>query len=113
MDRHRGLVTILATHSWSDTEQRGGSNILARCAAFAIGGMQPEEVDLIANAGVGLSENELATIRSNIVGGTSNGSAFGGLGRFLLKKGDRNGQLVQVVISEEERKLTDTNQRFN
>ena len=46
MDRHHGLVTILATHSWSDTQQRGGSNILARCAAFAIGGLQPEEVDL-------------------------------------------------------------------
>ncbi len=106
-------MTIIATHSWSDTQQRGGSNILARCAAFAIGGLQPEEIDLIASAGVGLTENELATIRSNIIGGTANGATFGGLGRFLLKKGDRNGQLVQVVISPDERELTDTNQRFN
>lgn len=112
MDRHHGLVTILATHSWSDTEQRGGSNILARCAAFAIGGLQPEEVDLIATAGVGLTTNELATIRSNVVGGTSNGQTYGGLGRFLLKKGDQNGQLVQTVISPEEQELTNTNRRF-
>lgn len=112
MDRHRGLVTILATHSWSDTQQQGGSNILARCAAFAIGGLQPEEIDLIAAAGVGLNRNELATIRSNVIGGTANGRTYGGLGRFLLKKGDQNGQLVQTVISEEEQQLTNTNQRF-
>jgi hypothetical protein len=112
MDRHHGLVTILATHSWSDTQQRGGSNILARCAAFAIGGLQPEEIDLIAAAGVGLTQSELAIIRANVIGGTANGRTFGGLGRFLLKKGDQNGQLVQTVISPEEQELTNTNQRF-
>ncbi|NEP29236.1 MAG: hypothetical protein F6K49_47715 [Moorea sp. SIO3I6] len=79
MDRNDGIITILATHSWTDTQQPGGSNILHRCAAFAIGGLQHEELDTIATAGLGLTPAELNEISAN--------TATNGTGRFLIKTG--------------------------
>ena len=113
MDRNDGIISILATHSWTDTAQQGGSNILARCAAFAIGGMQNEEIDTIAAAGLGLNNAELDEIRANAAAGTTiDGTAHGGIGRFLIKTGDHPGQLIQTILTPTERALYDTNNRW-
>lgn len=113
MDRNDGVISILATHSWTDTNQPGGSNILARCAAFAIGGMQNEEIDAIATAGIGLNTEELNEIRHNATAGTTTtGTAKGGTGRFLIKTGDHPGQLIQTILTPTEHTLYNTNQKW-
>ncbi len=113
MDRNDGIITIIATHSWTDTANPGGSNILARCAAFAIGGLQNEEVDTIATAGIGLNPAELDEIRANSTAGTtSGGTAHGGTGRFLIKTGDQPGQLIQTILTPTEQRLYDTNHKW-
>lgn len=113
MDRHEGLISLVITHSWTDTNQPGGSNILARCAAFALGGMQNEEIEQISRAGIGLNDAELAQIKRNAAGGTANGLAVGGVGRFLLKILDGPGHTVQTVITPTERDLLATNARWD
>ncbi len=112
MDRNEGIISILSTHSWTDTEQPGGSNIMARCAAFAIGGLQKAEINLIANAGLGLNDAELAEIRRNASGGTVNGKATGGVGRFLFKVGETPGRTIRTVITPTEQQLLDTNDQW-
>ncbi len=112
MDRHEGIVSVITTHSWTDTQQPGGSNILARCAAFALGGMQAEEINTIATAGIGLTAPELAQIRHNVAGGTDAIGAVGGVGRFLLKINDGPGQSLQTILTDSELELLDTNLRW-
>ncbi len=112
MDRHEGIVSVITTHSWTDTQQPGGSNILARCAAFALGGMQPEEINTIAQAGIGLTAAELSQIRRSVAGGTDAAGAVGGVGRFLLKINDGPGQALQTILTDAELDLLDTNLRW-
>lgn len=112
MDRNDGIVSIIVTHSWTDTEQTGGSNILARCAAFALGGMQTAEIDTIANAGIGLNQTELNEIRRNTAGGTNQGTASGGVGKFLLKLGEQPGRMIETILTPTETELLDTNQQW-
>lgn len=116
MDRNDGIITIIATHSWTDTANPGGSNILARCAAFAIGGLQNEEVNAIATAGIGLNPAELAEIRANSAAGTTSTrggtTAHGGTGRFLIKTGEHPGRLIQTILTRTEQTLFDTNQKW-
>ncbi|MEM9892938.1 MAG: hypothetical protein AAF962_18895 [Actinomycetota bacterium] len=104
MDRHEGLVTIVVTHSWTDTEQPGGSNILARCAALALGGLQRAEADLIANAGLGLTHGELTEVRAN--------TSAARKGRFIIKTSEAPGHLVQTVLTAREDELLDTNAQW-
>jgi len=110
MDRDQGLATILITHSWTDTNQAGGSNILNRCSALMLGGMQQGEIEQVAVNGQGLTEGERDVLARNSVG-SSMGGRSGGVGRFLLKIGSGAG--TEVLVAEAPSMPSDTNQLWS
>lgn len=124
LNRQVGVGQALITHTMSDllalpteAEQMMARGFVERAGMVVLGGLPPGEMPLLHGAGVGLSEQEAAMVSgwsapAAIDPDTGKESAPPGLGRFLIKLGQRPGIPVVVGLTAAELHLNDTNKRW-
>lgn len=123
LDRAEGYGTAFCTHTLADlralpsAEDRAKARGLAeRCAVTVVGGLPRKEVDDLRGLVRFSAEEETYVTKwsdsapwDNLHGTRQ---APPGRGKFLIKAGQRPGIPVEVVLTEEEQALNDTNQKW-
>ncbi len=119
LGRHRGVQSILATHSLDDfralpteEDRAKAKGMVARCAIAVVAAQPQSELDALASI-VPLSPDEMALIRSWAAPPTwSAGSQHPGRGQFMIKARERLGLPVRMRLAAAERRFHDTDQAW-
>ena len=120
LNRNEGVAQIMITHSLADlralpseADRAKARGFVERAGIVVIGGLPQQELTDLHQV-VALSRAERAMVSGwSTPPGWGNASAPPGLGRVLLKIGNRPGIPVQVVLTESELALGGTNARWS
>lgn len=124
LNRQVGVGQAMLTHTMSDLEalpfeedRAKARGFVERAGLVACGGLPQAEMSLLTRA-VPLSEAEQAMLvgwATPPAWDSTRGEEAPppGLGKFLLKVGGRPGIPLQVMLTESERRLNDTNKRWH
>lgn len=122
LNRQEGVGMAMITHTMSDLEALESEAERAKARGFVeragfqvLGGLPPKEMDLLRNV-VTLSHAE----QNSVVNWSSTGDATGegaatapGMGKFLIKISNKPGIPVDVLLTERELDVHDTNKRWS
>jgi hypothetical protein len=123
LNRQRGVGTVMVSHTMSDLlalpgeeERMKARGFVERSGMVICGGLPSAELPMLDSA-VHLSraEQDLLVGWQDPPAWQAGGAAEAGppgRGRFLVKVGGRPGIPVQVVLTEAEREINDTNKRW-
>lgn len=119
LNRNEGVAQIMITHSLADlraltseADRAKARGFVERAGIVVIGGLPQQELTELHQV-VGLSRAERAMVSGwSTPPGWGNAAAPPGLGRVLLKIGNRPGIPVQVVLTDSELALGGTNSRW-
>ena len=132
LNRSQGVGLVLCTHTMADLEilpdeedRKAARGFVERCGMVALAALPPREIPYLAEV-VHLSRAEQELLHqwrtpeswttelvSDDAGANREDQVPHGLGKFLLKVGDRPGLPVQVALRRIERELHNTNKRWH
>jgi hypothetical protein len=121
LNRTWGLGQVMITHTLKDLEsvesaadRAKARGFVERAGMLACFGLPRSELgDLSQIAGLSQREIDLVTSWSSPAGWSGTGAPPPGLGKCLIKVGGRPGIPVRIQITDTERRLHDTNARWN